>query len=99
VPGGHVPPGPHEAESGVGASNPLTSLLGGAGLGQIASVLSKFTGVGEGGMGKLLGMLTPVVLGVIGKQSKGMDAAGLASMLSDRNLLPGAALGKGGRVM
>jgi hypothetical protein len=70
------------AEQGVGESNPLTSLLGGSGLGQIAGVLSKFTGVGEGGIGKLLGMLAPVVLGVIGKQSKGMDVAGLAGLLA-----------------
>jgi len=69
------------ATAGTGESNPLASLLGGAGLGQIAGVLSKFTGVGESGMGKLLGMLAPVVLGAIGKQSKGLDAAGLATML------------------
>jgi hypothetical protein len=62
--------------------NPLTSLLGGGGLGQIAGVLSKFTGVGDGIMGKLLGMLGPVLLGILGKQSKGLDAAGLASMLA-----------------
>lgn len=70
------------ANAGVGSSNPLSSLLGGAGLGQIAGVLSKFTGVSEGVIGKLLGMLAPVVLGAIGKQAKGMDAAGLASMLT-----------------
>lgn len=63
-------------------SNPLTSLLGGGGLGQIAGVLSKFTGVGDDIMGKLLGMLAPILLGILGKQSKGLDAAGLASMLA-----------------
>jgi hypothetical protein len=72
------------AEAGVGQTNPLSSLLGSAGLGQISGVLSKFTGVNEGGMGKLLGMLAPVVLGVLGKQSKGMDAAGLAGLLSSQ---------------
>lgn len=70
------------SEAGVGEANPLSSLLGGAGLGQIAGVLSKFTGVGEAGMGKLLGMIAPLVLGAIGKQAKGLDAAGLASMLA-----------------
>ena len=44
-------------------SNLLSSLLGGGALGQIGSVLSRFTGVAEGGTGKLLGLLTPVVRG------------------------------------
>ena len=63
-------------------SNLLSSLLGGGALGQIGSVLSRFTGVAEGGTGKLLGLLTPVVMGVIGKQSRGLDAAGIANMLA-----------------
>ena len=57
-------------------SNLLGSLLGGLGggaLGQIGSVLSRFTGVNEGAINKLLGLLAPVVLGAIKKQSKGQD--------------------------
>jgi hypothetical protein len=73
--------------SGGGAAAPqntslLSSLLGSGGSSQIGSVLSRFTGVGEGGTGKLLGLLAPIVLGAIGKQSTGLDAAGIASMLA-----------------
>jgi hypothetical protein len=70
------------ANLGTGSSNPLSSLLGGGSLGQIAGALSRFTGIGESSTGKLLGMLSPVVLGAIGKQAKGLDATGLASMLA-----------------
>ena len=70
------------ANAGTGSSNPLSALLGGGGLGQMAGALSKFTGVGEAGMGKLLGMLSPIVLGVIGKQARGLDATGLTNLLA-----------------
>ncbi len=63
-------------------SNALSSILGGSVVSQIGSVLARFTGVGEGVIGKLLGMLAPVVLGVIGKHSKGLDAAGITNMLA-----------------
>jgi hypothetical protein len=68
-------------------SNLLGSLLGGLGggaLGQIGSVLSRFTGVNESAINKLLGLLAPVVLGAIKKQSKSLDAAGIASMLAEQ---------------
>ena len=68
-------------------SNILGSLLGGLGggaLGQIGSVLSRFTGVNEGAINKLLGLLAPLVLGALKKQSKGQDAAGIASMLAEQ---------------
>lgn len=68
------------AEQGAGSDNPLSALTGG-GLGKLVGALSKFTKLGEGGIGKLIGMLTPLILGILKKQSKGMDAAGLASML------------------
>lgn len=83
------------AAAGLGDSNPLTALLGGSGLGQIAGVLSKFTGIGDGGTGKLLGMLGPVVLGALGKQSKGLDAAGLVSMLAGQKANISSALPSG----
>ena len=68
-------------------SNMLGSLLGGLGggaLGQIGSVLSRFTGVNEGAINKLLGLLVPLVLGALKKQTKGQDAAGIASMLAEQ---------------
>jgi len=83
------------ASAGAGASNPLSSLLGGGGLGEMAGALSKFSGVGEGGAGKLLGMLAPVVLGVVGKQAKGLDASGLANMLAGQKANVAAAMPAG----
>ena len=74
------------AASSKGA-NILGSLLGGLGggaLGQIGSVLSRFTGVNEGAINKLLGLLVPLVLGALKKQTKGQDAAGIASMLAEQ---------------
>jgi hypothetical protein len=71
--------GDRVAEQGSGL---LNSLFSGSGLSMLPSILSRFSGVGEGVMGKLLGMLTPVVLGFLGKQNGGGGAAGLANLLS-----------------
>ncbi|MGB7158007.1 MAG: DUF937 domain-containing protein, partial [Tepidisphaeraceae bacterium] len=62
----------------------LSSLFGGGMLSSIASVLSKFTGMGSGQITSLLGGLGPIVLGVLKGQKKslGLDAGGLANMLS-----------------
>jgi Bacterial protein of unknown function (DUF937) len=65
-------------------SNLLGSLLGGGAAGQIGSVLSRSTGVNETAINKLLGFLAPVVLGAIKKQSKGLDGASIANMLSEQ---------------
>ena len=65
-------------------SNLLGSLLGGGAVGQIGSVLSRFTGVNETAINKLLGFLAPVVLGAIKKQSKGLDGASIANMLAEQ---------------
>lgn len=62
----------------------LGNLLGEDGLGKIGGVLSRFTGVNEGGMGKLLGLLGPIVMGVVAKESKGMDAGSLVSLIADQ---------------
>ncbi len=64
-------------------SGVLGSLLGGGTTSKLTGVLSRFTGAGEGATGKLMGLLTPVILGVLGKQqrSQGLDAGGLANFL------------------
>ena len=69
------------------SSKMLGSLLGGLGgnaMGQIGSVLSRFTGVNEGAINKLLGLLVPVVLGAIKKQSKGQDPASIGRTLAEQ---------------
>ena len=65
-------------------SSLLSSLLGGGVLGTLASTLSKFLGIGEGSTHTLMGLLTPVIMGALGREQKaaGLDAGGLARMLS-----------------
>jgi hypothetical protein len=72
--------GPRLAEQGFGL---LGSLIGAGMTAKLASVLSRFTGTGEGSTTKLLWMLTPIVLGFLGKQQKsmGLDATDLANVL------------------
>lgn len=91
----HVAGGAEAAEQG---GNLLGSILGGAGMGQLGSVLSRFTGINEGAIGKLLGLLGPIVLGAIGKNSKGLDAGSIGGLLAGQKdniaaALPGG-LGK-----
>jgi len=62
----------------------LSALLGGGVQGMLASTIGKFLGIGEGPMRMLLGLITPVILGVLGRQQRaqGLDANGLARALS-----------------
>lgn len=67
-------------------TNVLSSLLGGGALGMLIATLSKFLGASEGSMRTLLGLLTPVIMGVLGRQQRAadLDANGLARMLMGR---------------
>jgi hypothetical protein len=62
----------------------LTSLLGSGALGTLAATLARFAGIGEAPTRSLMGMLTPVIMGVLGNEQRaaGLDAAGLANMLT-----------------
>lgn len=68
------------AEKGEGM---LSSLLGGGVLNTLVSTLSRFVGIGEGSMRTLLGLLAPVVLGVLGREQRaaGLETGGLARLL------------------
>jgi sporulation protein YlmC with PRC-barrel domain len=68
------------AEKGGGI---LSSLLGGGMLNTLVSTLSRFVGIGEGSTRTLMGLLTPVVLGVLGREQRaaGLETGGLARML------------------
>src|SRR5262245_24867190 len=68
------------AEKGSGM---LSSLLGGGVLNTLVSTLSRFVGVGEGSTRTLMGLLTPVLLGVLGREQRaaGLETGGLARML------------------
>jgi len=64
----------------------LSTLLGGGALGLLTSTLSKFLAVGEAPTRSLMGLLTPLIMGVLGQQQKatGLDANGLARMLTQQ---------------
>ena len=61
----------------------LGALLGNGLLGSLAGALSKQAGVGVGAANTLLGLMTPAVLGTLGREQKkeGLDAAGLGNAL------------------
>ena len=61
----------------------LGSLFGSGGLGSLGGVLSAVSGLSKGGSGSLLGMLAPIVVGVLKRKvmGNGLNAGGLASML------------------
>jgi hypothetical protein len=67
-------------------SNLLSGLFGGGTMDTMAQSIGKFAGVDPGAGKSVLGVLGPVVLGVLGQQqrSTGMDASGLASLLSSQ---------------
>jgi len=67
-------------------TNMLSGLFGGGTLDTMAQTIGKFAGIGEGTSKSLLGMLGPVVLGALGQQqrSMGLDASGLASLLTSQ---------------
>lgn len=69
-----------------GGLSSLTSLLGGSAVNSLTGALGKFAGLNQGGASNLLGVLGPVVMGTLGKQQKesGLDAAGLANLLTSQ---------------
>jgi sporulation protein YlmC with PRC-barrel domain len=64
----------------------LSSLLGSSSVGTLASTVSRFIGSGEGSIRTMMGLLTPVILGVLGREQRaaGLDTGGLARMLTDQ---------------
>jgi hypothetical protein len=82
------------AEKGTGL---LSSLLGGSGFGILTSIVSKFLGVGEGSTRTLMGLLGPIVMGVLGReQDTGhLGANGLTRMLTEQKDVIAAALPPG----
>ena len=64
-------------------NNLLGSLFGSGGLGSLAGAISAVSGLSKGGTGSLMGMLAPVVIGVLKRKvlGNGLNAGGLASLL------------------
>jgi Bacterial protein of unknown function (DUF937)/PRC-barrel domain len=75
----------------------LSSLLGGGPFGVLTSTVSKFLGVAESPMRMLLGLLTPLIMGVLGREQRaaGLDAGGLGRMLTGQKAEIAAAMPAG----
>jgi hypothetical protein len=67
-------------------SSLLTSLLGSHDSASLASTVGRFAGLGQTRATSLLGMLAPLVMGLIGKQigTRGIDVGSLTSMLASQ---------------
>lgn len=64
----------------------LSSLLGSGAVGSLAGAVSNLSGIGRGISGSLLGMLAPIILGVLKKKilDGGMDTSSMTSMLTSQ---------------
>jgi hypothetical protein len=64
----------------------LTSLLGGSTMSALTDAIGRYAGIGTGGSKGIMGLLGPVVMGVLGQQQRasGLDATGLASLLASQ---------------
>ena len=67
-------------------SGMLSSLLGPGKLDALSAAIGKFAGLNQSSTGSLLGALAPVVMGTLAREqrSQGLDAEGLARLLSDQ---------------
>jgi hypothetical protein len=80
------------------ASQVLSSLVGNQNQNALTEAIAKFTGLGQGATGSLLGILAPVVMGIIGKHqgaTGGLDAKGIANLFVSQKDNIAAALPSG----
>jgi hypothetical protein len=78
IPGALSVKGGQLAQQGSGI---LSSLVGGGQVSALSGILARITGLGEGAAGKVLSMLSPLVLGFLGRQTAGLGASGLVNLL------------------
>jgi hypothetical protein len=64
----------------------LSNLFGGGTTNGIVEAIARYTGLGSGATGKVIGMITPLIFGALKRQktSMGLDAGGLANLLSSQ---------------
>ena len=64
----------------------LTSLVGGTTTSALTNAVGRYAGIGDGDLKSLMGLLAPVVMGVLGQQQRtsGLDATGLARLLASQ---------------
>src|SRR5262245_21761715 len=76
----------------------LSLLVSGQNQNALLGAIAKFTGLGQGASGSLLGMLAPIVLGTIGKHQSAagaLDANGMANLFASQKDNIAAALPSG----
>ena len=76
----------------------LSSLVGGRDQNALIGAIAKFTGLGQGASGSLLGMLAPIVMGAIGQHqtvTRALDANGIANLFATQKDNIAAALPSG----
>jgi hypothetical protein len=75
----------------------LTSLLGDGALGQLAGVIASVAGVSRGNSSSLIGMLAPLIIGVLKKTvlDGGLNAGSLSAMLAGQSNNVSAAMPQG----
>lgn len=75
----------------------LSSILGGGPFGILTSTLAKFVGISDGTMRTMLGMLAPMIMGVLGREQRaaGLTSTGLANMLTEQKDQIAAAMPSG----
>ena len=80
----------------------LSSLIGGHDQSALAGAVGKFAGIGQNTGNSLIGMLAPVIMGVIGKQigSRSLDAGSVGGLLASQKEQIAQALPQGfGRLL
>lgn len=94
---GNLLGGSNSAQIANQGTSVLESILGSGALGQLAGVVSSFAGIGRGNSSSLMGMLAPIVLGVIKNKLSGggMNAGSIASMLTGQKANINAAMPHG----
>ena len=79
-------------------SQMLSSLVGGQNQNALTDAIAKFTGLGQGASGSLLGMLAPIVMGTIAQHqgtTHGLNANGIANLFASQKDNIAAALPSG----
>lgn len=83
---GKILGGPAQDRVIEGGNSTLNSLLGGSTASLLTNAVGQYAGVGGNLAQSLMGLLTPVVMGVLGQQKRanGLDEAGLADLLASQ---------------
>jgi uncharacterized protein DUF937 len=78
---------PQQAGAVEAGNSALGALFGSTIAGALASALTKYTGIGSNSASSLLGLMTPAILGTLGREQKtsNLDATGLATLLQSQS--------------